>query len=120
MNNLFNADWLSNTTSAVAAVAIVHALKWVYSRIRWPNGQEIGQLAKLYRVSLPKLLNALWYAAIVWFLWTQLQPLLVATGAPSRIESLLIAFWTWWSCAVLVFMLFDLKLWSWARLLKGL
>ena len=118
MNSAFIHELVIAIISTTAAMYAYQWLNWVISRIKTPSGIAMGHIAKAITMSLPIFLNVLRYVLIFGFFASQLHPLLTLPGPPSRTEVGLIAFWVFWSCALFVILMFDLRWWSVEKLIK--
>jgi hypothetical protein len=106
MNSQWWADVAANMTANGMATFVMIAITWLLKKaaLKWstrsqPNPVK-GAPAIAMKRTLPTVFNILWYLALLWFFFMQLKQLVDQAGPPSRMDTLLIAFWTWWALFV--------------------
>jgi len=104
--NQWLADVAANVTADVINPFVMLVISWLLKTVatKWstkpqPNITK-GNAPDAMKKALPTVFNILWYLALLWFFFMQLKQLVDQAGPPSRMDTLLIAFWTWWALFV--------------------
>lgn len=104
-------EYVTNVASALTMLILPWVIVTLYSfiktRTKWLMGNDNQVSSKTFPRSLPTALRLGVFGFIFWFLITQLRALVDAPGPPTRLDTLLISFWTSWLVLVFLKLLAD-------------
>lgn len=87
---------ISNVAIALIAMSIAGVIKMLFALAISRRMALKGSVIHISRRIFPTLRNAALYLVCFWFFISQLRALIELPGPPMRMDTLLIAFWTWW------------------------
>jgi hypothetical protein len=96
----FTSQWLIPTITNLIASVIVWGTAKLLLRSNISIDKVKGVASSATMKILPIVLEAAVFIALFWYFFTQLRSLIEQPGPPSREDTALIAFWTFWALAV--------------------